>query len=280
MHVAQKGEGSPYVKTLADLRLVLAGIAARHGLAAPGRETAFALGDSAVDAVLGGGLSPAALHEIHAPWADWSAAAGFGLALAVRAAPKRPLLWARPDFLEREAGRLNGIGLAEFGVDPALLSLVRGCDAQAVLRAGVEAARCKSLGAVLIEINGALGALNFAASLRLARAAEKSGVTLFLLRVGLEDARTRSPPSAAASRWRARACPSRPLAANAPGAPGFQVTLLRHRGLTAERSWRLEWLRDRGLFHQIPEPDDAALPRALPALPADGAVASVRRRAG
>lgn len=265
------------VKILDDLRLELARIALRHGFA-PEREAAFALGESEVDQFLGGGLNRAALHEVHASWADWSAAAGFGLALARRAAPSRPLLWARPDFLDDEAGRLNGIGLAEFGVDPALLSLVRGRDAQAVLRAGVEAARCKSLGAALIEIFGAPSVLNLTATLRLARAAEKSGVTLFLLRVGLEDAQTAS--SAAASRWRARACPSRALAANAPGSPGFEITLLRHRGGAAERSWRLEWLRDQGLFHQISEPDDAALPRALPSLFADGATSNLRRRAG
>jgi protein ImuA len=280
MQVVQRGEGSPRVKTLADLRLVLARISVRHGLAAPEREAAFTLGASEVDDALGGGLNRAALHEIHAPWTDWPAAAGFGLALARRAAPGRPLLWARPDFLDDEAGRLNGIGLAEFGADPGLLSLVRGRDAQAVLRVGVEAGRCKSLGAALIEIFGAPPVLDLTATLRLARAAERSGVTLFLLRIGLEGAQTGPPPSAAFSCWLARASPSRALAANAPGAPGFEITLLRHRGGAAERSWRLEWLRDQGLFHHIPEPDDAALPRALPALPADGALASLRRRAG
>jgi len=264
---------------LDDLRLKLARIAVSHGLA-PEREAAFTLGACAVDEVLGGGLSRAALHEIHASWSDWSASAGFALALARRAAPERPLLWARPDFLDDEAGRLSGIGLAEFGVDPRLLSLVRGRDAQAVLRAGVEAARCKSLGAALVEIFGAPSALDLTATLRLARAAEKSGVTLFLLRIGLEEAQTGPPPSAAVSRWRARACLSRALAANAPGYPGFDITLLRHRGGAAQRSWRLEWLRDQGLFHHIPEPDDAAVPRALPALPADGAIATLRRRAG
>ncbi|MCW2283392.1 protein ImuA [Rhodoblastus acidophilus] len=267
------------VKILSDLRLELARVALRHGVALE-REPAFALGESEVDRFLGGGLNRAALHEVHASWADWSAAAGFGLALARRAAPTRPVLWARPDFLDEEAGRLNGVGLAEFGVDPALLSLVRGRDAQAVLRAGVEAARCKSLGAALIEIFGAPSVLNLTATLRLARAAEKSGVTLFLLRVGLEEEQTGPPPSAAVSRWRARACPSRALAANAPGFPRFEITLLRHRGGPAERSWRLEWLRDQGLFHQISKPDDAALPRALPSLPADGAIATLRRRAG
>src|SRR5208283_4901233 len=140
----------------------------------------------------------------------------------------RPVFWVRQDVLEGEAGRLNGMGLAEFGVDPGALSLVRGKDAEAVLRAGVEAARCKSLGAALIEIFGAPRALDLTATLRLARAAEVSGVTVFLLRIraGLE-AKTGPPPSAAASRWRARAQNSRALLANAPGAPCFSVTLLR-----------------------------------------------------
>jgi len=267
------------VKTLAGLRLELARIAARHGFSSE-REAAFAFGAREVDLALGGGLDRAALHEIHVSWADWSAGAGFGLALARRAAPERPLLWARPDFLDDEAGRLNGVGFAEFGVDPALLTLVRGRDAQAVLRAGAEAARCKSLGAAVVEIFGAPPVLNLTATLRLARAAETSGVTLFLLRVGLENVQTGPPPSAAVSRWRARACPSRALAANAPGAPGFHITLLRHRGGAAERSWRLEWLRDQGLFHQIAEPNDAGLPRAFSSLPAGGAMALVRRRAG
>ena len=123
--------------------------------------------------------------------ADWAAAVGFGLALALRAAPRRPLLWARQDFLEGEAGRLNGVGLAEFGADPAALSLVRGRDAEAVLRAAVDAARCKSLGAALIEIFGAPSALDLTATLRLARAAEASGVTLFLLRIRVDESERR-----------------------------------------------------------------------------------------
>jgi len=244
----------------------------------------FALGATGVDAFLGGGLSRACLHEVHAPWgADAPAAAGFSLGLAFRAAPGRPVFWVRQDVLEGEGGRLNGMGLAEFGVDPAALSLVRGKDAEAVLRAGVEAARCKSLGAALIEIFGAPRALDLTATLRLARAAEASGVTVFLLRIRAgEGAKTGPPPSAAVSRWRARAQNSRALLANAPGAPCFSVTLLRHRGGAADRSWRLEWQRDRGLFHEAADGVSATLSGALAAFPADGKAAesSRERRAG
>jgi protein ImuA len=286
----QRGASPSRAKTLAVLRRLLA----KAGDNGPTAERAarFALGAPGVDAFLGGGLGRACLHEIHAPWsADWSAAAGFSLAMALRAASGRPLFWARQDFLEGEAGRLNGVGLAEFGVDPVILSLVRGRDAEAVLRAGVEAARCKSLGAALIEIFGAPRALDLTATLRLARAAEASGVTVFLLRIraGQEaaqetgipigplagtQAKTGPPPSAAASRWRARAQNSRALAANAPGAPCFSVTLLRHRGGAADRSWRLEWLRDRGLFHEAADSLSATLSGPVAAVPADRQIAS------
>ena len=240
------------------------------------------MGAENVDAFLGGGLSRACLHEVHAPWgADWTAAAGFGLALALRAAPGGRCSGRGRIFWRARPGRLNGMGLAEFGVDPAALSLVRGKDAEAVLRAGVEAARCKSLGAALIEIFGAPRALDLTATLRLARAAEASGVTVFLLRIrageGAKDraaAQRRRLALAGAGAKFAR--PSRQCA----GAPCFSVTLLRHRGGAADRSWRLEWQRDRGLFHEAAEGVSATLSGALAALPADGEAAERERRAG
>jgi protein ImuA len=279
---AQKGASPSRAKTLPVLRRLLAKADGKEA-AAPDRVRRFALGAPGVDAFLGGGLSRAGLHEIHAlRVSDWPAAVGFGLSLALRAAPGRPLFWVRQDVLEGEAGRLNGMGLAEFGVEPASLSLVRGRDAEAVLRAGVEAARCKSLGAAVIEIFGAPRALDLTATLRLARAAATSGVTVFLLRIRAgqdvetlvgAQAKTGPPPSAAASRWRARAQNSRALLANAPGAPCFSVTLQRHRGGAADRSWRLEWLRDRGLFHEAADALNAPLSGFVAAVPADGPAA-------
>ncbi len=103
-----RSEASPRAKDLAALRLALARIEARRegGSRTASREP-FSLGAAEVDAVLGGGLNRACLHEVLAPrGADWSAAAGFGLALALRAARGRPLLWARQDFLDGETGRL------------------------------------------------------------------------------------------------------------------------------------------------------------------------------
>src|SRR5689334_5764314 len=97
--------------SLSDLRRSLAEAALRTGPAARGR---IGLGVPALDEVLKGGLARAALHEIYAAEvADLAAATGFALGLALRAgqaedkAVDRPILWARQDFVDAEAGRLH-----------------------------------------------------------------------------------------------------------------------------------------------------------------------------
>ncbi len=103
---------------------------------------------------------------------------------------------------------------------------------------------------------GRMPELDLTASRRLLLAAKQSGVSLLLLRV---DAMPMA--SAAETRWQVTAAPSRALAANAPGAPCFDVKLLRCRSRPAGQSWRLEWDRDRKLFR------DAALPDAMVSVP-------------
>src|SRR5687768_17435096 len=128
--------------TLSDLRRHLAEAALRAVPAATGR---VSFGLPVLDEPLGGGLARAALHEIHAPGAaDIAAATGFAVGLALRAAGARPILWVRQDVVEAEAGRLHAPGLAELGLDPAAILLVRARDAGGVLRAGAEAARCSA----------------------------------------------------------------------------------------------------------------------------------------
>jgi protein ImuA len=97
--------------------------------------------------------------------------------------------------------------------------------------------------------------LDLTASRRLALAAEQSGATLFLLRLGAEPA-----PSAADTRWAVSAAPSEALEANAPGAPTFDIELLRRRSGPSGMRWRLEWNRDRLAFI------DPALPGAVVSL--------------
>lgn len=228
---------------LADLRRHLAEAALRASPATVGR---VSFGAPELDRVLGGGLARAALHEVQASGtADLSAATGFAVGVALRAAGQRPILWVRQDVLDGETGRLHPPGLAELGLDPGRVLLVRARDAEGVLRAGSEAARCSALGAVLIEPWGEPRRLDLTASRRLSLAAEGSGVTTLLLRAAVSP-----QASAAQTRWQVAALPSRALEANAPGDAVFSVRLLRHRGGLAEREWRVGWSRDRQSFQE------------------------------
>lgn len=280
--------------TLADLRRSLAEAALRSAPAAMGR---VSFGVAGLDAVLGGGLVRAALHEVYAPGTpDLAAATGFAVGLAIRAAGQRPILWVRQDYLDSETGALHPPGLSELGLDPARVLLVRARDAEGVLRAGAEAARCGALGAALIEPWGDPRLFDLTATRRLSLAAEGSGVATLLLRASASQS-----ASAARTRWLVQALPSRALEANAPGDPAFRIRLLRQRGGLSECEWRVEWSRDRQCFAErpgVPErpvlpekpvqpwqsPDVAPLPRPLVPFPADGQVAAgetgPRRRAG
>jgi protein ImuA len=179
---------------------------------------------------------------------------GFAVMLAQRLMQEGPqtMLWLREEAVQRRAG-LNGAGLADLGLDPARLILGVLPDAKALLRASVDALRCRgALGVVLLELTGNPALLDLTASRRMALAAEASGVTLLLLRTD----RASPAPSAARTRWAVGPAPSHHLEADAPGYPMFAVTLLRQRGGPADFDWTLEWDRDAGLFRS------AALPGA------------------
>ena len=240
----------------------------------PGASDPFPLGLAEIDEPLGGGLARGALHELHAAaMDDAGAVVGFAAVLGLKAAAGRMMVWARQDGLEATAGQIYPPGLAELGLDPDRLLLVRARDAAGVLRAGAEALRCGALGAVLIELWGEARVLDLTASRRLSLAAARSGVTALLLRVAAAPA-----PSAAMTRWAVRALASVPLEANAPGLPAFAITLLRHRAGVPGQEWHVEWDRDRRRF-RLPAP----LSRPVAAVPAERAGTVVPwplRRAG
>ena len=170
----------PTLRSLADLRQQLAGLSRGAATQDAGR---VGFGAALPDAQLGGGLERAALHELLADGvADQPAAVAVALGLAGRAAQGRPLLWVRQDAQGMAMGRPHPPGLAELGLDPAQLLLVRTADAMATLRAGADGARCAALGAVLIEPFGAPRQLDLTASRRLSLAAQAAGVFTLLLR--------------------------------------------------------------------------------------------------
>ena len=216
-------------------------------------------------------LARAQLHEIHT-LSQEEAASGAGFAMGcVLAAAARPLLWLRTESAEKEAGRLHGPGLVAMGLDPADLVVVVVADDAALLRAAADGARCPGLGTVIAEGWGAMRGYDLTASRRLMLSAEASGVLMILLRVGGQ-----AVPSAAATRWAVAPAPSRALAADAPGAPAYDLELLRRRGGPAGARWRVEWNRDTQSFDPAPL-SGARLPLVADRAAAGPPPASVRR---
>jgi protein ImuA len=177
----------------------------------------------------GGGLARGALHEIMGVGSDeedGALAAAFAAAILGRLAATADgmVLWCLlcPD--------LYGPGLAAHGLDPARIVLVRTPRDAEILWAMEEGLRSRGIFAVVGEV----GALPAIASRRLQLAAERSGITAFLLRRwrdGGQAARERVLPNAAVTRWRIATMPSRALR-NEPGVgcARWRVELLRCRG--------------------------------------------------
>jgi protein ImuA len=251
---------SAATEKIAFLRASLARV---DGLEAHAR---VSLGHPAVDACLRGGIQKGALHEIYpAAAGDEAVASGFAVALAVRVAAKKRVLWLRPDFVALEAGELSALGLLELGFDPARMLLLRAADAASALRAALDALSCKALGAIVIEIPGAPKILDLAASRRLVLATAQTGVTAFMLRMMAEP-----EASAAETRWLIRAARSSSENENW-GSPLFETDLVRNRhGRTGH--WVMEWSCDDGFFGE-------ADPGAVVSAPSDRPAAAAMERA-
>jgi protein ImuA len=251
-------------------------------------------GIAALDRALpGGGLARGALHEIQGMGGDeedgaLAAAFAAGILGRLTRPPTSPsqsltrpgrslsplkggeglVLWClpRPD--------LYGPGLAAHGLDPGRVVLVSAPRDGEILWAMEEGLRAPGIAAVVGEV----GTLPAVASRRLQLAAERSGITAFLLRRwrdGGQTARERALPNAATTRWRIAALPSHPpffpsvirhpRESGDPGASGTSLVALDPRfrggdgykasagggglgwGLGIGRSrWRVELLRCRG----------------------------------
>lgn len=182
----------------------------------------------------------ATLAEIFPETAVDGAATAFALAHLRPGAG--PVLWIQDRLSLRETGRpcLAGIcgtagphtqgphtqGLHTQGPHLLHLTVSRAAD---VLWAMEEGLRCPSLGAVIGEVWGNAGALDFTATKRLALRSEAHGVPAWLIR------RAATPDlSAARERWRLASLPSlpQPHDMRAPGLPLWRADLFRARWRT------------------------------------------------
>ena len=172
------------------------------------------------------------LGELFAASPRDGGATGFLLAQLDR---ERPLLWVQERMAILEAGRIYPPGLG--GRIAAGLIHVEARDARAALWAMEEGLRCSALGGVIGELWGDPKALDFTATRRLAVAAERSGVPVWLVRFG-----GMANLSGARMRWRVASAPSlaHEFDPRAPGAAAWDAELFRARGAVPGR-WPRCW---------------------------------------
>ncbi|WMT92929.1 ImuA family protein [Pelagibacterium sp. H642] len=197
-------------------------IAHLEGAAVRPRETLpFAL--AAIDQRLpGGGLALGALHEVAGGGngaVDGAAAAHFTAGIGART--KGRVLWCvtRQDLF---APALEQAGLA-----PDRVIYVETGDEKTLLACMEEGLRHGGMGAVVGEVSR----LSMTASRRLQLAAEGTGTIGIALRRWRRqtDASDFGQPTAAVTRWRVSALPSRPLPVPGVGRPRWLVELIRAR---------------------------------------------------
>jgi protein ImuA len=219
-------------RILERLRRELARLEGQGPGVAPG---VLPLGLEAIDAHLpDGGLARGCLHEITGPPAGDIAAAGFAAALLGRLAGAGSGLGTVVWIGARS--ELYGPGLLELGLDPGRLIVVRARDRRGRLWALEEVLRSPGPVAGLAEVER----LDLTESRRLQLAAERRGVSAFLLRP--ESALRQA--SAAFTRWRVQALPGGPAApARTIGPARWQVELVRARTGRPGR-WAVEWRHD------------------------------------
>jgi protein ImuA len=239
--------------TLAQLRGSIERIETHSDTYAPDR---VSLGHAEADAALQGGLARGTMHEVFAEGRHSAAATGFVAGLAHRVSAKRPLLWIRQDFSERECGALAMSGWRELGLDPRLLVTVRAPDVETALRTTADALACDALGSVVLETWGDSKQFDLVASRKLTLAARGSGVTCLLLRTaGVPASNT------AETRWIIRSAHSPPFRPwQSWGAPMLDVQLVRNRH-GPNGQWIMEWKCDECVFRDTsahPQPVAAA----------------------
>lgn len=202
-------------------------------------------GSADLDILLQNGLAQGRLHELYAPDVDDAPSlAGFAAMLSLRMRIG-PLVWLRTEAAERAMGRLYMPGLIELGGDPGSVILALLPDDRTLLKTAGDAVACSGLATLVVECWGKAPLLTLTVSRRLALAAEKSGVTLFLLRIGAQPM-----PSAATTRWSISAAPSAAMTPDVPGHGTIEVELLRQRSGPAGMRCKMEWDRDEHAFRK------------------------------
>ncbi len=211
-------------------------------------------------------MAGAALHEFGAagPGSE-TAAFGFALGLAAGWAGAAGIIWAGEEGLFAEDGAPYPPGLAQFGLDPSKLIVVRARKREEALWAAEQGLAAP--GAIVICALAARGkTLELKATRRLLLFAERNRSRCLLVRPLAET-------SAAWTRWRISAAPS-VAEARELGPPAYRVELTRNRAGPVGAHFILDWNADARCFAER-----GAMARDLSAAPQYGSADQIRARA-
>jgi protein ImuA len=194
-------------------------------------------------------MAASPLHEFcpAEPGAE-TAALGFGLALAAAWAGPPGLIWAGEQGVFAEDGAPYPVGLAQYGIDPGMLIVVRAHTRDEALWAAEQGLSARDA-VVICSLSGRGKPLDLKATRRLLLFAERNGSRCLLVRPLAEA-------SAAWTRWRVAAAPSS-ADANELGLPAFSVELARSRFGPAGARFTLDWNADaRSFVERSPSASD------------------------
>jgi protein ImuA len=220
------------------------------------KRTVLPFGIAAVDEHLSGnGLALGAVHEfMEAGAASEHSACAALFAAGILARLKGPVLWCL------KSRDLFAPALASVGLHPDRVIYAETRRESEILPAVEEGLRHRGLAGVVGEV----ARLGLTPSRRLQLAAEESGVPALIIRRWRNDAERASDaePSAATTRWRVTAAPSRPLPAPGIGRERWFVELIRCKGAEAN-AWTLEACDAKGRLALSTDLADRSLPQEL-----------------
>ena len=178
-------------------------------------------------------MAPAPLHELcpAGPGAE-TAALGFALALASAWGSPAGLIWAGEEGVFAEDGAPYPVGLAQFGLDPEKLIVVRTAKRDEALWAAEQGLAARGA-TVICALAHNSKPLDLKATRRLLLFAEQNGSRCLLVRPLAET-------SAAWTRWKIAHASSSPTS-DELGRPSFSLQLMRSRFGPAGARFTLEW---------------------------------------
>ncbi|HHG91254.1 MAG TPA: hypothetical protein ENJ90_12380 [Devosia sp.] len=218
-------------------------------------------------------FAPAPAGLLHEVWSDEvrNSGAAFGFALgqarALLGRSRPAILFLQLAHEAQQTGLPYGPGLCHFGLCPEALIIGRVRNVTELLWAAEEAAGCKAVAAIIVDIIHPGKILDFTASRRLAMRAGRGKASVFLLRYGRER-------EAGASHLRWRVAPVSSMEAlfdaRAPGCPRWQVCLEKGQGMVSDMlgqmRWVLNWTENGFALEQAVGTDKAGKAGVGPAL--------------